>query len=311
MSSLIKGRYSIILDSQKREVPEDGLELFDLIVNDGDVRPYSGGMIPPHWHPEIELFVVTEGSIGVGIGENIYPLQAGDGCFINSEILHSFTPLAPSLCHYHSFVFDPGIVGGAPGSIFDTMYVRPLLENGPSYLQFHSSEDAYFFDQFQYAFSSCEKMDEGYEFQVRHAFSNILLYVKQHSDLVPSHTFSSPKEDRLKQMISWIDEHLTSEITLKSLAASANICTRECQRLFARYLHYTPTEYIRRRRLFFASEEIASTALPITEIALSYGFPSPSYFSKQFKSVFGSSPSEYRILIQSHQNVEKSKKVGE
>lgn len=304
MSSLIKSRYSMIRDSQGKEIPEKGLELFDLIVNDGDIHPYAGGLIPPHWHRELELFLVTDGMIDVGIGENVYRLSPGDGCFINSSVLHSFTPATDPPCHYHSFVFDASIVGGAPGSIFDTMYVRPLLESGPPYLEFHQPEDAAFFSWFQEAFHACEQENIGYEFQIRHAFSNIFLYIRSQSSLHPARVLSSMQEERVKQMLAWIDNHLTHEITLDSLAASANICTRECQRLFQRYLHYTPTEYIRRKRIFFAAEKIASSDLPVTEIALSCGFSSPSYFSKQFKALFGSSPSDYRSSVVAHQKTD-------
>ena len=69
-------------------------------------------------------------------GKETFEILPGEGCFINTGILHSFTCLVPSPCLYHSFVFDAGIVSGLPGSVFDTRYIRPLLENGSAYLKF-------------------------------------------------------------------------------------------------------------------------------------------------------------------------------
>ena len=95
-------------------------------------------------------------------------------------------------------------------------------------------------------------------------------------------------------MMDWIDQNLTSTVTVDQIAASAGISARECQRTFLRCLHYTPMEYLRRRRLLAASRLLIETDLPITEIALGCGFSSPSYFSYQFRLLAGNTPAEYR-----------------
>lgn len=301
--ALIKNRSFTPIDSQGKEIPEDGLELFDLIVNDGDVHNHLGGFIPPHWHPEVEFFILEEGVIDLGIGTQIYRFLPGDGCFINSGILHSFKTKTDAPCRYRSYIFAASIVSGTPGSIFDTKYIRPLLEQGPTFFRFHPSQHEPFYTYFDQAYAACAHTTDGYEFDIREAFTKMLLYVREQSNLTSSREISSLQEMRIKHMLSWIEEHLTDEITLSDLAASANICMRECQRLFSNYLHYTPTEYIRHKRLFHAAEQIAATDLPITEIALTYGFATPSYFSKQFKELIGFTPSEYRRSIQKFSSI--------
>ena len=42
-----------------------------------------------HWHNEIELLLVLEGSISIRVGENIYYLEENDIILINSDELHS------------------------------------------------------------------------------------------------------------------------------------------------------------------------------------------------------------------------------
>lgn len=54
------------------------------------------------------------------------------------------------------------------------------------------------------------------------------------------------------------------------------------------------TEFIRVHRVKYASELLKNKELSISEICFASGFESTSYFSKQFKIIFGCSPKEYR-----------------
>ena len=188
-------------------------------------------------------------------------LTAGEGCFINTGVLHSFQALETGACTFRSFVFDAGIVSGMPGSVFDIKYVR------------------------------------------REILSKILMHIKGKTMAESSRQFPSVQEGRLKQMLEWIDNHIEKPIRLDDLAASANICPRECQRIFSTYLHCSPMEYLRRRRLYFAADLLCRTDAPVTDIALRCGFSSPSYFSNQFKLLVGKTPTEYRDIRSQEEDV--------
>ncbi|MGN0394172.1 MAG: helix-turn-helix domain-containing protein [Coprococcus sp.] len=300
---MIRNRNFIHIDCHGKELQEQGLQLFDLIANYGDIHQFIASCIPSHWHHELEIFLLLEGTVQIGVGDNIYRIEAGEGCFINSDVIHSFTGIVQSPCTYHSFVFDSGIVSGTPGSIFDTMYVRPLLTKGPSFLKFQQGkDDDQYFTQFNRAFNACIEELPGYEFQVRDALSSILLHIKQKSQIISSRSMPTIQETRIKQMLAWIDEHIKQNVTVRDIADTVNICPRECQRIFSRYLHYSPMEYIRRRRIFTAAQLLSTTDIPVTDIALDCGFASSSYFSKQFKALVGSTPVEYRMAIQQKGN---------
>lgn len=295
---MIKSRSSILMDNREKEIQEKDCQIFGLTANDGDIHQFAAGHIPSHWHKELEVFVLLEGSVKIGIGDRIYHLRAGEGCFINAEAIHSFTAGVPSPCRYRSFVFSPEMVGGAPGSIFDTAYVRPLLENGIAFLKFEETNgDREYFRAFSEAFEACSKEGYGYEFQVRNALSKIVLFVKSKNTAAAPRSIPSIQESRLKEMLLYIDTHLAGPITVSKVAAAANVCTRECQRIFNQYLHYSPIAYINRKRIFNAARMLADSDTPITEIALNCGFSNPSYFSKQFLEIMENTPSEYRAAV--------------
>ena len=292
---MILNRSHIHLDSQKQELPLQGLDLFHITANDGDIHQYPADYIPVHWHPELELFVLTEGVVDIGIGEHSVRLTAGEGCFINTGVLHSFHAPEPGACHYHSFVFDPAIVGGMPGSIFDVAYVRPLLNSGIPFLKFEKDgSDAPFFLHFSAAYTACEEETHGYEFKVRSAFSDLLLYMLKKLPAASPAPAAHAQEKRLKEVLEWISQNLETDISTETLSAASHISPRECQRMFQKYLHISPTEYIRRQRIFLAADLLTTTDEPVTEIGFRCGFSSPSYFSSEFKKVIGKTPTEYR-----------------
>lgn len=177
------------------------------------------------------------------------------------------------------------------------------MDAGPDFIKFgQGAEDEPFFHQFEAAFTACAEEKSGYEFEVREALSKILLYAKEKHQTLPSRRMPTLQEYRLKQMLEWIDGNLRCVMTVKEIADTANICTRECQRIFSRYLHYSPMEYIQQRRLFKAAEQLSTTDAPITEIAFDCGFSSHSYFTKQFKALVGATPTEYRAAIQENRS---------
>lgn len=291
---MILNRSHIRLNSQKKDLSLQGTELFQIMANGGDIHQYPTGCIPVHWHPELELFVLTEGVVDIGIGEHFIRLTAGEGCFINTGVLHSFHAPDPAPCHYHSFVLDPGIIGGMPGSIFDVSYMRPLLNSGIPFLKFEKDgTDAPYFENFNAAYSACEKETFGYEFKVRAALSDLFLYMLKKMPAASSQV-SRTQETRLKAALEWIDVNLCADITTAALAAASHISPRECQRMFQKYLHLSPTEYIRRQRIFLAADLLLTTDEPVTEIGSRCGFSSPSYFSSEFRKIIKKTPTEYR-----------------
>lgn len=53
-------------------------------------------------------------------------------------------------------------------------------------------------------------------------------------------------------------------------------------------------KYIRKCRMEKAKEYLLTTELPIYSIALKTGYPTSSYFAKQFKEFYDMGPNEYR-----------------
>lgn len=291
---MILNRNYLHTNAQRRELPEQGMEMFDLTANEAEIHQFPGSCISLHWHSELEIFVLLEGDVEVQIGEKRFRLTAGEGCFINIEILHSYYAVGDEPCHFRSFVFDAAIVSGMPGSVFDIKYVRPLLNKNVPFIQMNGvKKDKIYFEQFDIAFKAAQNEGHGYEFVIREALTHILLFLSERCKSYDIQSVSV-QEIRLKQMLEWINKNIEKNISLPELAKSANISARECQRIFKKYLQCRPVAYIQKQRILIAVQYLTMTDDPITDIALKCGFSSPSYFTSQFKNITGETPTEYR-----------------
>lgn len=100
--------------------------------------------------------------------------------------------------------------------------------------------------------------------------------------------------ERLNNSITYLETHLTEEIDYGALAQLACCSAYHYQRMFT-YLAGMPlSEYIRRRRMSLAAVDLRSGGEKIVDIALKYGYASPTAFNRAFQRVHGVSPSAVR-----------------
>ena len=98
----------------------------------------------------------------------------------------------------------------------------------------------------------------------------------------------------LNRAMNYIEEHLQDEIKYEEVAQLACCSTYHFQRMFAYMANMPLSEYIRRRRMTMAAVQLQSTDIKIVDLALSYGYESPTAFNRAFQSIHGVTPSKAR-----------------
>ncbi len=98
----------------------------------------------------------------------------------------------------------------------------------------------------------------------------------------------------LNRLIEEIENNLKNEIDYQQLAKILGTSTYTMQRIFTFLTGITMTEYIRKRRLSKAAEELRKTNHKIIDIAMQYHYDSPVSFSNAFKKMYGESPANFR-----------------
>lgn len=111
---------------------------------------------------------------------------------------------------------------------------------------------------------------------------------------LPGAMSSHPAYRQVAAVDAHIREHYARPISLAELTAIAGLSVAQLERHCKRIFQLTPRQMIHKARLGAASQWLADSELPITEIALRCGYTDHSAFSRQFKALTGLSPSQYR-----------------
>lgn len=96
---------------------------------------------------------------------------------------------------------------------------------------------------------------------------------------------------RFNQAINYIEEHLTEEIDYQQLGQIACCSAYHFQRMFGYMAGVSLSEYIRRRKMSRAAVDLQGGREKIIDVALKYGYSSPTAFNRAFQSVHGVAPS--------------------
>lgn len=89
-------------------------------------------------------------------------------------------------------------------------------------------------------------------------------------------------------------EHLGSAVSVPALAALAGFSTSHFSARFRAVTGFSVLEYVKRLRMARARRLLITSEHSVAEIANEVGYPDPFYFSRQFRTVNGVSPRDFR-----------------
>ena len=260
---------------------------------------FPGKNIPWHWHEDIEVLYVLQGSMEIKTPNNAYIISEGDSVFINTNVMHFQRPLGNTKVITLNQIFHPSIIYGSIDSIFYIKYVLPVLSCKELDIMIFGQEQVIDRKVTQLIRLSQDISDEkktGYELEVRNALSSMFLLVfEKASEIIAAKRITASQgEDRLKIMMEYIHANFMNKVSLKDIAYSANISEREAIRTFNNILNIPPFTYLTQYRIRMATSLLSDPEYSITQASYDCGFCSASYFGKEFKKIVGMTPAEYR-----------------
>ena len=107
--------------------------------------------------------------------------------------------------------------------------------------------------------------------------------------------------DPLRELQTWIGEHLEEDHSVERLATRAAMSPRHFARVFRADVGCTPAAYVEQVRIEAARRLLETTALPVDEVAATAGFGTPETLRRAFARRVGTSPTEYRDRFRSIQ----------
>jgi AraC family transcriptional regulator len=99
---------------------------------------------------------------------------------------------------------------------------------------------------------------------------------------------------RLRRVVEHMEEHLSEDISLCTLASIAGFSVHHFSDVFKTETGFAPYQFLIERRMHRAKEILLRSDTPIAQIALDVGFSSQSHFTEHFRKSTGTTPLRYR-----------------
>lgn len=293
------GRFGmqIITNQFQKELKQHGNEQFPFLVSYQKLSEYESGSFMWHWHPEIEITYVQKGTMCYKVNHMVYHLKEGDIVFNNSGALHSGTMENQKDCAYIPVTFDPRLIYGFFQSTINSKYVDPVIQDSmlPA-ICIDQSESWHkpFREYLLRIIALDEKKPDFYELDITICLQSMWRLLLEHITYEPQASRENSLEyDRIKKILSYIEENYQNKITLNDIAGHIHLCESECTRLFKRHMNTTLFAFLQEYRIE-RSLEFLQDDQPVSAVADKAGFSDPNYYSKVFAKIKGCSPREYR-----------------
>ena len=293
------GRFGmqIITNQFQKELKQHGNEQFPFLVSYQKLSEYESGSFMWHWHPEIEITYVQKGTMCYKVNHMVYHLKEGDIVFNNSGALHSGTMENQKDCAYIPVTFDSRLIYGFFQSTVNSKYVDPVIQDSmlPA-ICIDQSEPWHkpFREYLLRIIDLDEKKPDFYELDITICLQSMWRLLLEHITYEPQASRENSLEyDRIKKILSYIEENYQNKITLNDIAGHIHLCESECTRLFKRHMNTTLFAFLQEYRIE-RSLEFLQDDQPVSAVADKAGFSDPNYYSKVFAKIQGCSPREYR-----------------
>ena len=280
----------IITNQFQKELKQHGNEQFPFLVSYQKLSEYESGSFMWHWHPEIEITYVQKGTMCYKVNHMVYHLKEGDIVFNNSGALHSGTMENQKDCAYIPVTFDSRLIYGFFQSTVNSKYVDPVIQDSmlPA-ICIDQSEPWHkpFREYLLRIIDLDEKKPDFYELDITICLQSMWRLLLEHITYEPQASRENSLEyDRIKKILSYIEENYQNKITLNDIAGHIHLCESECTRLFKRHMNTTLFAFLQEYRIE-RSLEFLQDDQPVSAVADKAGFSDPNYYSKVFAKIKG------------------------
>ncbi|MFA5576560.1 MAG: helix-turn-helix domain-containing protein [Tissierellaceae bacterium] len=245
-----------------------------------------------HFHREMEIIMVLEGSVNVKVGSNEYLLRENDLILVNANEIHNTSKtdeenillaLQLDVNHYEKYY------QGLSSKVFSCKsFLYPEEEEKYNAVRHYLAKLVW----------------NLLRSKNRNMFvlgSDILLFVdyiiKNFEDIQYEERMLKNAEkniQRLTNMIDFIDENIGKGVTLKDVADQEKLSMYYTSHFLKKYMGMSFQEYVNIKRLEKAKTLLRGSDKTITDIAFESGYPSAKALNSMFNKVYGFPPSHYR-----------------
>ncbi|CUU50872.1 AraC family transcriptional regulator [Clostridium beijerinckii] len=263
---------------------------FRLFFNDG----YSN--TPHHWHEDIEIIYLVEGTLKACINRDTYDLTQGDILIIGGGEIHCFFKEKKfsnrAVIQFRTSIYDNFLSGTK-----DTKIIKPMW-NQSIHLTMGNEIHALMERHINEIINEYSKAEEGYKLIIKARLYDLAGILLRY---IPKQAYSSEdlsrEKERLKKMDSvfqYVDSNYQEHIDLDDISKSIGFSKYYFTKFFKENTGVTFLDYLNNYRIKKAEWRIIEEDETIAEIAYNCGFNSIKTFNRLFKNIAGCTPMKYR-----------------
>ena len=248
-----------------------------------------------HHHPEMEL-TLTLNSIGQRfIGDHVEAYGHGDLVLVGPNLPHTWASRGKLDDHKAHvalvFWFRREWLESTLSPSVEMQPVRDLLDRSASALAFSPQTGLALANQYRQIFLLPPM-------QRLLALFNILAQLSTDqtarplSSIVPRPTDGS--RSRLDRVLTHLHQHYAEPVSVPKLAEVAALSVSGLHRMFVKHTRTSLTAYVAGLRIGEACSRLSGSDQPIRHVAEAVGYASLANFNRQFRTLRGMTPREYR-----------------
>lgn len=253
-------------------------------------------MTEMHFHNSHELYFLIKGSREYFIEDGFYDVREGDLVFVPSEVLHRTAGRgATRILMFFSNDFLLRYFSGELAARFSQVLSVPVWRLSPEDTEWISGTLSRMLHEVETARAKGVPPDEV-------LLAGLLFGLLWHlCECRNFFTRSAETDTRIAGIVKYINENFSSISSIDEIADTFFFSKYYLCQLFKKNVGITLFTYLNTVKIQYACTLIRQGRGNMTEVSLSCGFNTPSYFCRVFKSVMGVSPSEYRRRTESEE----------
>ena len=252
-----------------------------------------------HFHQNLEIVYVLEGSVEVQIESETYNLKKGDFLLINANKRHSLRATKEEIL-LASFRVNFTMLAEYMGTNQLLFWCNTTADRSESYEQLKKV-----LDRMLNRFYDKEKEGAIYLNSIYYeAIYLLVAYFMIKADDARMKENFTPDNSRIFEIQNYVQANYQKQLSLNDLAKKLYLSNAYLSKYIKKHFGLSFLEYVNNVRLFHAVDELVYSEKKITRIALDNGFPTTAAFNKAFKEIYNMTPSAYRSTV--HKEDEKN-----
>ena len=265
---------------------------YNTIVKDG--RPD----VLFHWHPELEINYVYEGSARYHIDYDFFNSEPGDIVLIRPNGMHSIHPIENQNHITDTFQFHLDMIGHSIIDQVSLRYLQPLQTSSFKFIPC-IKPDMEGYDEIKIClfiiFDLSRNEGRHFELLLKAKLNELIYLLYFYRYVVKKNTDDAyRKNEKIRELIDFINRNNEKNLTIEYLADFIGYSKTHFMSVFKQHTGTSCTEFVIQVRLNKASDLLINTNYSILDIANRIGFNNLSNFNRQFKRYYQTTPSHYR-----------------